>query len=79
MLAFGLLPNIAGIGVFCWLISTLAVYALPFFVAINAGTWALHSGAGLLGTPRRKQRQSNGLPPYRYAGGTQARTLPVPR
>jgi hypothetical protein len=32
MLAFGPLLNIAGIGVFCWLIFTLAVYALPFFV-----------------------------------------------
>jgi hypothetical protein len=51
MLAFGLLFNVAGIGVFCWLIFTLAVYALPFFVAINAGIWAFHSGAGLLGTP----------------------------
>jgi hypothetical protein len=51
MLAFGLLLNIAGIGVFCWVIFTLAAYALPFFVAINAGTWAFHHGAGLLGTP----------------------------
>lgn len=51
MLALGLLLNIAGIGVFCWLIFTLAVYALPFFVAINAGIWAFHSGAGMLGTP----------------------------
>ena len=51
MLALGLLLNIAGIGVFCWLIFTLAIYALPFFVAINAGIWAFHSGAGLLGTP----------------------------
>jgi hypothetical protein len=50
MLAFGFLLNIAGIGLFCWLIFTLAVYALPFFVAINAGIWAFHSGAGLLGT-----------------------------
>jgi len=51
MLALGLLLNIAGIGVFCWLIFTLAVYALPFFVAINVGSWAFDSGAGLLGTP----------------------------
>jgi hypothetical protein len=51
MLALGLLLNIAGIGVFCWLIFTLAVNALPFFVAINAGLWAFHSGAGLLGAP----------------------------
>ena len=51
MLALGLLLNVAGIGLFCWLIFTLAVHALPFFVAINAGIWAYHSGAGLLGTP----------------------------
>jgi hypothetical protein len=46
MLALGLLLNIAGIGVFCWLIFTLAVYALPFFVALNIGMMALQSGAG---------------------------------
>ena len=37
MLALGLLLNTVGIGLFCWLIFTLAVYALPVFVAINAG------------------------------------------
>ena len=51
MLALGLLLNTVGIGLFCWLIFTLAVYALPFFVAINAGIRAYQSGAGLLGTP----------------------------
>ena len=39
MLAPGLLLNTVGLGLFCWLIFTLAVYALPFFVAINAGIW----------------------------------------
>jgi hypothetical protein len=51
VLALGLLLNTVGLGLFCWLIFTLAVYALPFFVAINAGIWAFHSGAGVLGTP----------------------------
>ena len=51
MLALGLLLNVAGIGLFCWLIFTLAVYALPFFVAVSAGMMALHSGAGALGAP----------------------------
>jgi hypothetical protein len=32
MLALGLLLNTVGLGLFCWLIFTLAVYALPFFV-----------------------------------------------
>ena len=51
MLALALLLNTIGLGVICWLIFTLAVYVLPFFVAINAGYWAYQSGAGLLGTP----------------------------
>jgi hypothetical protein len=49
MLALGLLLNTIGLGVICWLIFTLAVYTLPFFVAINAGILAFHSGAGVLG------------------------------
>jgi hypothetical protein len=51
MLALGLVLNTIGIGLFCWLIFTLAVYALPFFVAISAGIAAFHSGAGILGAP----------------------------
>ena len=48
MLALGLVLNTIGIGLFCWLIFTLAVYALPFFVAVNAGMLAFH-GAGVVG------------------------------
>ena len=51
MLALGLLLNFAGIGLFCWLIFTLAVYALPFFVGLNVFMLALHGGAGILGAP----------------------------
>ena len=52
MLALGLVLNTVGIGLFCWLIFTLAVYALPFFVAIDASACRpLHSGAGVLGAP----------------------------
>ena len=51
MLALGLVLNTVGIGLFCWLIFTLAVYALPFFVAVSAGMAAFHSGAGILGAP----------------------------
>ena len=36
MLALGLVLNTVGIGLFCWLIFTLAVYALPFFVAVSS-------------------------------------------
>ena len=49
MLVIGLILNVFGIGLFCWLIFTLAVYALPFFIGLTAGMAALHSGAGTLG------------------------------
>jgi hypothetical protein len=49
MLALGLLLNTIGVGLFCWLIFTLAVYALPFFVAVSAGVMAFHGGAGVVG------------------------------
>ena len=51
MLALGLLLNFAGIGLLCWLIFTLAVYALPFFVGLTVFMMALHGGAGILGAP----------------------------
>ena len=34
MLAIGLLLNTVGLGVVCWLMFTLAVYILPFFVFV---------------------------------------------
>ncbi|SPP92682.1 MULTISPECIES: hypothetical protein [Bradyrhizobium] len=51
MLAIGLVLNTLGIGLFCWAIFTLAVYALPFFVALSIGITAYQRGAGLVGTP----------------------------
>lgn len=51
MLALGLLLNFAGIGLFCWLILTLAIYALPFFVGLYVFMLALHGGAGILAAP----------------------------
>lgn len=49
MIFLGILLSIAAIGVFCWLLFTLAVFALPFFAGVTAGTWAYHTGAGWLG------------------------------
>jgi hypothetical protein len=49
MLVIGLILSTFGIGLFCWLIFTLAVYALPFFVGLAAGMAAFHSGAGVFG------------------------------
>jgi hypothetical protein len=49
MLALGLILTFSGIGLFCWLIFTLAVYAVPFLVGLSAGMAALHNGAGIFG------------------------------
>ena len=49
MLALGLVLNTVGLGLFCWLIFALAIYAVPFFVAANIGMLGLNSGAGVIG------------------------------
>ncbi|QOZ24252.1 hypothetical protein [Bradyrhizobium sp. CCBAU 51753] len=49
MPALGLVLNALGIGLFCWAVFALAVYALPFFVALNCGMIAFHGGAGVIG------------------------------
>lgn len=37
------------IGLLCWLLFMLAVYALPLFLGAAAGLWAIDIGAGLVG------------------------------
>jgi hypothetical protein len=49
VLILGIILSAFGIAFFCWLLFTLAVYALPFFVAITAALAAFHSGAGFIG------------------------------
>ena len=41
--------SIVGLGIICWLLFTLAVYALPFFVAVTVGHYAYVSDVGLFG------------------------------
>jgi hypothetical protein len=38
-----------GLGFLIWVLFNLAVHALPVFVAVGAGQWALRSGAGPAG------------------------------
>lgn len=49
MIVLGTLVSIAAIGAMCWLLFNLAVFALPFFIGLNAGIWAYGTGAGWLG------------------------------
>lgn len=48
-LALGIVLNITGLGFFCWVLLTLAIYALPFFVGMTAGLYAHGAGAGPFG------------------------------
>jgi len=49
MLALGIVLNIVGLGFFCWVLFTLAIYALPFFVGMTAGLHAQGAEFGPLG------------------------------
>ncbi|UJX46344.1 hypothetical protein [Xanthobacter sp. YC-JY1] len=49
MIFLGILLVLAAIALLCWLLFTLAVFALPFFAAVSTGTWAYHTGGGWLG------------------------------
>jgi len=49
MIVFAILGSLAAIGVLCWLLFTLAVFAFPAFIGVSAGIWAYETGAGLLG------------------------------
>ena len=49
MITTGILLNIAGLGVVCWALFTLAVYALPFFVGMTAGMYTYRTGIGPIG------------------------------
>lgn len=46
MLFLGIIASIAAIGFLCWLLFTLAVFALPLFAGVSIGTWAYDTGAG---------------------------------
>ena len=49
MIILGILLCVVAIGFLCWLLFTLAVFALPFFAGVTAGSWGYHTGAGWLG------------------------------
>jgi hypothetical protein len=49
MIILAILASLAAIGVLCWLLFTLAVFALPAFVGATVGTWAHGTGAGMPG------------------------------
>jgi hypothetical protein len=49
MIILGFILSVFAIGFFCWLLFTLAVYALPLFVGMTVAFAAYHHGYNLLG------------------------------
>ena len=49
MIILAILASLVAIGLLCWLLFTLAVFALPAFVGVTTGAWAHDSGAGIAG------------------------------
>ena len=49
MIILAILASLAAIGALCWLLFTLAVFALPAFVGVTVGAWAHGTGAGVPG------------------------------
>lgn len=47
-MAIGIVLGVFGLGFFCWLLFTLAVYALPFLAGLSAGLAAFHNGFGFI-------------------------------
>ena len=48
MLAIDIFLSLVGLGFFCWLLFTLAVYALPFFTGLTVALATFHSGTGII-------------------------------
>lgn len=49
MIILAFFATIAGIAALCWLLFSLAVFALPFFAGLSIGMWAHDTGAGIPG------------------------------
>lgn len=49
MMILSIFLGIAAIGFGCWLLFTLAIFALPAFAGVTIGLWAYHAGAGVAG------------------------------
>lgn len=49
MIILAILASLAAIGLLCWLLFALAIFALPAFVGVTVGGWAHGTGAGIPG------------------------------
>jgi hypothetical protein len=49
MIILAIVATLVAIFALCWLLFTLAVFALPFFAGVTIGFWAYGTGAGIIG------------------------------
>lgn len=49
MIILAIVASLGAVAVLCWLLFTLAVFALPFFAGVSLGLWVHGTGAGILG------------------------------
>tara|TARA_R110000850_G_scaffold15133_4_gene47475 strand:- start:1495 stop:1935 length:441 start_codon:yes stop_codon:yes gene_type:complete len=49
MLVLNIILLLVTVGFLCWLVFTLAVYALPLLAGVTAGQWAYETGTGPVG------------------------------
>ena len=49
MLVLNIVLLLVIVGFLCWLVLTLAVYALPLLAGVTAGLWAYETGTGAVG------------------------------
>src|SRR5215510_12570099 len=49
MIIIGIVLALVGLAYLCWLLFTLAVYALPLFAGVTAGLAVYHAGSGPIG------------------------------
>jgi hypothetical protein len=77
------LAILAGIGVFCWLLYSAAIYTLPFLVGAFVGLHAEQAGAGPLGgiltgmEIGRTAQRIGGVPPTSLGVGSSVHRLDV--
>src|SRR3546814_10434761 len=58
MVILSILLGIVAVGLCCWLLYTLAVFALPAFVGVTLGVWAYHTGTGVRSEEHTSELQS---------------------
>jgi hypothetical protein len=57
MIIIGIILAFIGLAYLCWLVFSLAIYALPFFAGASAGLATYHSGSGPLLPGRSPSRR----------------------